>query len=400
MKHYVQYHNSDKRGGRPSQSGDEFAIYANKSIRHLLGQRVWLISGEGAKKKTFYLEYSFVVENVEVGSPSRATGRDGLCSKTRIKLSGLSWFEEFKHRQQNFSLGVREIDSIVVAELEKLTAHPGELVGTPQERWTVQDYLTAFRAIEGKLSVGQREMLVGHANALGHALSMESFASLAGYDGYQTAILQYGQVGGWLAEMLGISGLTQKTLALATAIDEGDDAGHGQWVMRPQVVETLRQLWPELILPGSAEIAAAADIDLDPLCRGLKATERAALIQARIGQGAYRRKLLDLWKGRCAVTGCQIEAVLVASHAKPWGKSSNIERLDPFSGLLLASSVDRLFDNGLIAFANDGKIIVDDRLSDAQLSSVGLSRQSRLSRVDPLHLPYLNAHREGVFGQS
>ncbi|MEO6958793.1 MAG: HNH endonuclease signature motif containing protein [Burkholderiaceae bacterium] len=400
MKHYVQYHKSDERGAPPPPSGDGFAISAKKSIRHLLGQRVWLISGEGAKKKTFYFEYSFVVENVEVGSPNRATGPDGLCPTLPIKLSGLSWFEDFKDRQQNFSLGVREIDSIAVAELEKLLAHPGEPVGTPQERLTVQDYLTALSAIEGKLSVEQREMLVGHANALGHALSMGNLAALAGYDGYETANLQYGRVDEWLAEMLSISSLAQKTSALATVNDERDDAGDWRLVMRPQMVEALRQLWPELILPESDEIAAAADIDLDPLCKGLKATERAALIQARIGQGAYRRKLLDLWKGRCAVTGCEIGAVLVASHAKPWRKSSNNERLDPFNGLLLASSVDRLFDKGLITFANDGKIIADDRLTDTQLSSIGLSRQSRLSRVDTLHLPYLNAHREGVFGQS
>src|SRR5690606_31037390 len=116
----------------------------------------------------------------------------------------------------------------------------------------------------------------GHANALGQVLTMGSIASLAGYDGYETANVQYGRVGGWLADMLGISGLTHKASALATTIDERDDAGHWQWVMHPQVVDALRQLWPELILPESDEIAAAAEIDLDPLCRGLKATERAA----------------------------------------------------------------------------------------------------------------------------
>lgn len=287
MRHYVQYHNSDKNGGRPQVQGNGFAIYANKSIRHLVGQRIWLVSGETRtqtpvsqqkRKKSYFLETTFVVDEVIDGNPKVARGRHGIRFDPAIPLDGLPWFKELQQQQQNFSLGVREIN-------------PGTLV------W------------------------------------LEAFA-----------------------------------------------AKH----------DAVNELTPQ-------ESAAAAEIDADPQCSHITATERDALIHARIGQGTYRRNLMSLWDGRCAVTGCRIDAVLVASHAKPWRISSNTERLDPYNGLLLAASVDRLFDQGLIAFDDQGKVLISHALVEADLSCIGLAKSSRLSRVDKRHIPYLRAHRDKVF---
>lgn len=402
MKHYIQYHNTEKQGGRPGRIADGYAIFSNKSIRHLQGQRVWLISGAGAKKKSFYLESTFVVDLVEEGAPSVAKGVDGTRFDPPIPLTGLPWFEDFKQRQQNFSLGVREIDATAVQDFEHIVSENADQEDAAHARadqLTPDDFFFAMKALESKLNDAQREMLVGHANAINSTLSMGRLAVLAGYKGYEAANIQYGRIGAWLAEELGVAGLVHQTYALATVSSDRDYSGHSQWVMRPALVVALRRLWPELVLQESVELAAAAEIDSDSQCSELKATERAALIQARVGQGAYRRKLIDLWQGRCAVTGCDIETVLVASHAKPWCESTNQERLDPFNGLLLAASVDRLFDTGMISFSDDGWIIVCPGLTDIQLSRVGLSRESRLSRVEEHHLPYLRAHRSQVFGK-
>ena len=138
---------------------------------------------------------------------------------------------------------------------------------------------------------------------------------------------------------------------------------------------------------------AAREIDADPKSAGISATTREALIDARIGQGGYRARMLALWDGRCAVTGCAIPQVLIASHAKPWADSSNDERLDAYNGLLLAAHVDRLFDAGLIAFADDGNMLLSPQVSPAALRSVGLSTDARLRTVDARHKPYLAAHR-------
>lgn len=84
----------------------------------------------------------------------------------------------------------------------------------------------------------------------------------------------------------------------------------------------------------------------------LGATQREALIQARIGQGRFRAEVTQLWgKGEvCTLTGINLPELLIASHIKPWRESSDSERLDPANGLLLAAHADKLFDRHLLSF--------------------------------------------------
>jgi hypothetical protein len=138
--------------------------------------------------------------------------------------------------------------------------------------------------------------------------------------------------------------------------------------------------------------AAEAEIDADPLSEGISVTERQTLIKARVGQGIYRTNLLALWERKCALTNCNVPCTLIASHAKSWADSSNVERLDPYNGLLLAATVDKLFDNGMISFSDDGGLLFK-YLSLPELASVGLEAEARLRFVDARHIPYLSAHR-------
>lgn len=73
----------------------------------------------------------------------------------------------------------------------------------------------------------------------------------------------------------------------------------------------------------------------------LNETEKTSLINARIGQGKYRKDLINLWGG-CSVTGYEDYKMLVASHIKPWSFSTNSERLDKFNGLLLLPNLDKV----------------------------------------------------------
>jgi len=152
---------------------------------------------------------------------------------------------------------------------------------------------------------------------------------------------------------------------------------------------------PEDALLRQVAVAELAD---DPSCSQLAETVRQQLVDARIGQGGFRRALMAYWDGSCALTGCSLAQVLVASHIKPWAGSSNQERLDPFNGLLLAAHVDRLFDRGLISFANDGRLLYSAALPHAELERLGLQGDDRrLKQLAPAHLPYLTEHRR-VFG--
>ena len=92
-------------------------------------------------------------------------------------------------------------------------------------------------------------------------------------------------------------------------------------------------------------------------------TEREAIVKARIGQGKFREQLLAKY-GSCIISGIDISKALVASHIKPWAVSTNEERVSVNNGLLLSATYDRLFDSGLITFANEGKLIISRFVSE------------------------------------
>lgn len=127
-------------------------------------------------------------------------------------------------------------------------------------------------------------------------------------------------------------------------------------------------------------------------------TETAAQIKRRTKQQLYRNKQLELWGHRCALTGCDIPELLIAGHAKPWADSAPAERIDPYNGFPLEARFDRLFDQGLISFADDGRILLSRALSSAQCLTLGLTPALHLrAPLHPRHLPYLRYHREHVF---
>ena len=130
----------------------------------------------------------------------------------------------------------------------------------------------------------------------------------------------------------------------------------------------------------------------------LSETERESIIQSRIGQGRFRTELLSYWRS-CAVTGCEAIEVLRASHIKPWRVSNNEERLDVYNGLLLIPNLDASFDNGLIGFNDDGKIIISSLLTEDNRIMLGIRSDMRIKKIDKKHIVYLRYHREHVFNK-
>jgi hypothetical protein len=127
-------------------------------------------------------------------------------------------------------------------------------------------------------------------------------------------------------------------------------------------------------------------------------TEKEQLISARIGQGNYRDKLINLWK-KCAVSKCEMTELLIASHIKPWKESTNKERLDRYNGLLLLPNYDKLFDKGLISFEDNGKIIISRLIKEEEYKVLGISPNDELFTVYDENKPYLEEHRRIVFHQ-
>lgn len=154
---------------------------------------------------------------------------------------------------------------------------------------------------------------------------------------------------------------------------------------------TLSQFAAYLASNGSDDMQADLEqIISDPTTT---ATEKTALIKSRIGQGAFRDKVLLHWTG-CAVTGVNDTSLLVASHIKPWKKSTNSERLDPWNGLLLSPNLDKAFDKGFITFEMDGSIRLS--LLFIEAAKLGITSDMKIA-LKPDHEKYMAHHRTEEF---
>lgn len=146
----------------------------------------------------------------------------------------------------------------------------------------------------------------------------------------------------------------------------------------------------DLAQEPDAVIDDIADINSNP---GLPETTKKALIDARLGQGTYRTKLLKLWEGRCAVTGCNLPEVLRASHIKAWRDCGKRDRLNPENGLPLVANLDALFDRHLITFEADGTMLVAKSVPSDERRLLGLKGKLR-SPLTKGQQRYMAGHRE------
>lgn len=126
-------------------------------------------------------------------------------------------------------------------------------------------------------------------------------------------------------------------------------------------------------------------------------TEREEVPKARVGQGRFRKLLLDLWRARCAVTGVELPAILVAAHIKPWRCATNAERLNPHNGLLVLPQYDKLYDRGLISFEDGGGILVSPAMPKDKFELLGVREDAKLASVTREQQPFLSFHRDRVF---
>jgi len=122
-------------------------------------------------------------------------------------------------------------------------------------------------------------------------------------------------------------------------------------------------------------------------------TERKGLINSRVGQGAYRKRIIHRWEYKCAVTNFNKLEILIASHIVPWSESNNIERLDVDNGILLSPNYDALFDKHLISFENNGKIILSNSIKMEAFKKIGVTGTEKINDLSQYNLSYLERHR-------
>jgi len=178
--------------------------------------------------------------------------------------------------------------------------------------------------------------------------------------------------------------ISEKILLLPE-FQEKNDKGNGMYsAAMKQFAVYLADLFDEALQEDVVRLINSAVISK---------TEKSALINARVGQGKYRSDLIDYW-GCCALTGFINIRFLIASHIKPWRESENIERIDPFNGLLLLPNLDKVFDLGFITFSENGSIVVSEQLDGAE--TIGVTRDMSIT-LESEHQPYMEFHRDVMF---
>lgn len=170
------------------------------------------------------------------------------------------------------------------------------------------------------------------------------------------------------------------------------ESNNGIWARVDGRISTER-----LSKPQSGQSTLGADVQRILKKPKLTATQKEALINARLGQGAFRFQVLALWANKCAVTGCGISEVIRASHIKPWRDCTDEERLDANNGLPLTAHLDALFDSGLISFEDSGKLLVSARLPSREQRLLGLGEISLRKKPSGRMIRYLRHHRDQLF---
>ena len=93
-------------------------------------------------------------------------------------------------------------------------------------------------------------------------------------------------------------------------------------------------------------------------------TSTTATVKVRRGQEYFREMVLNNFGGRCGICGLDVRELLVASHIVPWSKHE-AARLDVANGLCLSRLHDAAFDNWLISFDDEFRLLVAPSLTQA-----------------------------------
>ena len=114
----------------------------------------------------------------------------------------------------------------------------------------------------------------------------------------------------------------------------------------------------------------------------------------------YKNQLKEESFSVYQIENCMVEKLpyptLVASHIKPFIKSTEEEAYDPNNGILLSRNIDSLFDLGYITFNDAGKIIFSTHLKQEVKDFIAnYSLDNRF--INSKRQEYLVFHRNEVF---
>lgn len=140
-----------------------------------------------------------------------------------------------------------------------------------------------------------------------------------------------------------------------------------RWTSMPPKQIQKQARWRNTVVPVPVELFRAVTgirvddpIDWDEIEKAKRRSIGTA--EHRPGQAKFRSRLIQVYRGRCAVTGCTVEEALQAAHIYT---ISGEDENDPSNGILMRADIHLLFDKGILRVepnANGFCIVLAPRL--------------------------------------
>jgi predicted restriction endonuclease len=151
-----------------------------------------------------------------------------------------------------------------------------------------------------------------------------------------------------------------------------------------------REIWDEFY--GRFEpLADASEPLLSPeFTTPIGPTETKAIVTQRRHQSFFRKAVIGSYGNRCGITGLSIPSLLRASHIIPWSESEE-HRLNPSNGLCLSGTYDLAFDQFLITFDEDLRLVISQHLkgvkANQEVTRAFLEKEGSKLLLPEKHLP-------------
>ena len=127
---------------------------------------------------------------------------------------------------------------------------------------------------------------------------------------------------------------------------------------------------------------------------GFNGQEKEQLTKVRVGQGSFRKLLIEQRGCTCQLCDVNLPEVLRASHIQSWSTSSAEERMDLQNGLLLCANHDALFDRHMISFDIDtNQLLISESIPEDQIEELKLDHPKAISLDDRMKA-YMKKHLE------
>ena len=88
--------------------------------------------------------------------------------------------------------------------------------------------------------------------------------------------------------------------------------------------------------------------------------------------------------------------LLRATYSKPWKDGTDVERVDPYNGVLLCCNHHALYENGLIAFDGQGRLHIAARIPEEDYEKYSIRAKMKIARTEQ-NKPYFKWHKRHVF---